>query len=105
MIAWNWSWSHYEPDPRAVERLPADVIVMATTSAASRRRWLQYATTYSIGVVGPSLRFRGGPIQKTAARLRSCNWAPRTNPDILTVCAPVKIGEVLRALKETGVPG
>lgn len=62
VIAWNWSWSIWYPDPQAevVRALPPGVDVMADWERGGRREWrgrMVDVDEYSIGYAGPSERF------------------------------------------------
>ena len=62
LIAWNWSWSFYEPDPQQgiIDLLPDGIRVMAgferggTKTILGRKRVID---EYSLGYPGPSPRF------------------------------------------------
>ena len=62
VIAWNWSWNMYEPDPQReiVKSLPRDVMLMAgferggTKIILGKRRIID---EYAISYAGPSERF------------------------------------------------
>lgn len=64
LIAWNWSWSFYEPEPQTgiVKRLPRDITLMAgferggSKLIMGRRRPID---EYSLSFAGPSDRFLG----------------------------------------------
>jgi len=62
IIAWNWSWSFYEPIPCAniISGLPLDVILMADFERGGLKRIHGVDTVideYSLGFVGPSRQF------------------------------------------------
>jgi len=64
VMAWNWSWSAYEPDPQEgiLRRLPEDVIVMGDFERGIMTEACGFAyqnDEYSLKIVGPSDRFRG----------------------------------------------
>lgn len=72
IIAWNWSWSLYEPDPQSnlIAHLPRDISLLADFErGGSRRVTLQNDSIridreiavdeYSLAYVGPSPRFTG----------------------------------------------
>jgi hypothetical protein len=64
LIAWNWSWNLYEPDPQPelLSRLPEDVIVMGDFERGMPTRALdmEYRNEeYSLKLIGPSKRFEG----------------------------------------------
>jgi len=62
LVAWNWSWSFYEPEPQAaiIRRLPRDIILMAgfergdTKTILGKKRKID---EYSLSFAGPSKRF------------------------------------------------
>jgi len=114
VIAWNWSWSHYEPDPQrgVLERLPADVIVMGDYERGEPAEACGFQYTndeYSIKVVGPSQRFRGvAQFQKEHGRPVYAKLQLGTtheNPSIPYLPVPQKIAQKYYTLKETGVSG
>ena len=114
VIAWNWSWNMYEPDPQSgvLEHLPEDAIVMGDFGRGMPTRALdfEYANDeYSIKVIGPSPRFtgcadfqrgRGMPIY---AKVQI--GTTHENPDVPYLPALQKIAEKWRALVDTGVTG
>ena len=62
VIAWNWSWSIWYPDPQAevVRALPPGVDVLADWERGGRREWRGRTIDvdeYSLGYPGPSARF------------------------------------------------
>ena len=64
VIAWNWSWSLYEPDPQEgiLQRLPEDVIIMGDFERGimTRSAGFDYLNDeYSLKIIGPSDRFKG----------------------------------------------
>jgi hypothetical protein len=64
LIAWNWSWNMYEPDPQPelLSKLPDDVIVMGDFERGMPTRALdmEYRNEeYSLKLIGPSERFEG----------------------------------------------
>lgn len=63
VIAWNWSWNAYEPDPspKIIGGLPHDVILMADFERGGRKTILgkeRDIDEYSLSYVGPSRRFK-----------------------------------------------
>ncbi len=63
IIAWNWSWVNYTPDPGhdIINRLPPDVIMMADFERGGSKKILGRARPvdeYSLSYPGPSPRFR-----------------------------------------------
>ncbi len=64
VIAWNWSWSAYEPDPQEgiLRLLPEDVILMGDFERGIMTEAVGFKylnDEYSLKIVGPSDRFRG----------------------------------------------
>ncbi len=62
VIAWNWSWSMYEPDPQEgiLRLLPEDVIVMGDFERGIKTQALGFQydhDEYSLKIIGPSDRF------------------------------------------------
>ncbi len=62
LVAWNWSWDLYEPDPqkRIMARLPDDVVIMSGFERGGSRmrgRKKIKVDEYSLGYVGPSEKF------------------------------------------------
>lgn len=62
LIAWNWSWNFYEPDPQEaiIRRLPKDVILMADFERGGSKQVLGRTCPideYSLSYAGPSKRF------------------------------------------------
>lgn len=62
VIAWNWSWAMFEPDPQEgiIKRLPKDVIFMADFERSGKRNILGQTIMideYSLSYIGPSPRF------------------------------------------------
>ncbi len=62
VIAWNWSWNMYEPDPQEgiLRRLPEDVIVMGDFERGIKTQALGFEyqhDEYSLKIIGPSDRF------------------------------------------------
>jgi len=62
VVAWNWSWSLYEPDPQTsiINRLPKDVMLMAGFERGDTKVILGKVRTideYSLSFAGPSQRF------------------------------------------------
>lgn len=75
VIAWNWSWNAYEPDPseRIVNNLPTGVIVMADFERGGRKLILgreRVIDEYSLVYPGPSVRFTSATDCARAAGLR-----------------------------------
>jgi len=64
VLAWNWSWSIWFPDPQReiVEKLPIGVELLADWERGGTRQWQGHTIPideYSLGYIGPSERFRG----------------------------------------------
>lgn len=62
IIAWNWSWTMYEPAPcwNIISNLPTDVIMMADFERGGKRTILgkeRIMDEYSLGYAGPSEQF------------------------------------------------
>ena len=62
LIAWNWSWSFYEPDPQEgiLRILPSDVTLLAGFERGGKKKVLgkeRVIDEYSLGYAGPSPRF------------------------------------------------
>ncbi len=64
VIAWNWSWSIWYPDPQreVLDALPPGVEVMADWERGGQRAWRGRTIPvdeYALGYAGPSERFLG----------------------------------------------
>jgi hypothetical protein len=64
IIAWNWSWSFYEPDPQEgiIRALPKGIRVLADFERGGRKRILgrpRAIDEYALSFAGPSARFTG----------------------------------------------
>ncbi|NUP98756.1 MAG: hypothetical protein HUU35_02750 [Armatimonadetes bacterium] len=114
VIAWNWSWNRYEPDPQrgVLERLASDVIVMGDYERGQPTEacGFEYLNDeYSIKVVGPSPRFTGvADFQRerqlpTYARIQI--GTTHENPVVPYLPTPQKIAQKYQTLRETGVTG
>ena len=62
VLAWNWSWSLWYPDPQAeiIEKIPEGVELLADWERGGARRLLDKEITideYSLGYAGPGERF------------------------------------------------
>ncbi len=114
VIAWNWSWSHYEGDPQSgvLDRLPADAIVMGDFERGQPTAACGFAYTndeYSIKVVGPSERFRG-VADYLHARGRPVYakiqiGTTHENPSVPNLPTLGKVAQKYVALREAGVSG
>jgi len=114
VIAWNWSWAMWEPDPQegVLAALPAETIVMGDYERGEPTQALGFEYTndeYNIKVVGPSRRFkgvadfvraRGRPVY---ARIQI--GTTHENPDICYLPVPTQIARKYHTLRETGVQG
>ena len=114
VIAWNWSWSFYEPDPQMgiLTRLPEDVIVMGDYERGEPTRALDFDyenDEYSIKVVGPSRRFcgvaefqhsRGRPVY---AKIQI--GTTHENPNVPYLPTLQKVAAKFQTLHATGVTG
>jgi hypothetical protein len=63
VVAWNWSWSMWYPEPQqeVIDRLPAGVDLLIDYERGDERPWRDRSISvdeYSLGYVGPSRRFR-----------------------------------------------
>jgi hypothetical protein len=114
IIAWNWSWGMWEPDPQrgVLEALPEDVIIMGDYERGEPTEALGFAYTndeYSIKVVGPSQRFKGvAEFLKERGRPVYAKLQIGTtheNPDIPYLPALPNIARKYCTLRETGVTG
>ncbi len=114
LIAWNWSWNIYEPDPQPtlLAKLPADVIVMGDFERGLATRALDMAYTneeYSLRLVGPSPRFQGVHTHQrsrqmpTYARIQIGTTHENGSVPYLPILPA--IGEKYRALTGLGVAG
>ena len=64
VLAWNWSWSMWYPDPQKeiVERLPDGVEFLIDWERGGSKPWMEKKIPideYSMGYIGPSERFLG----------------------------------------------
>ena len=62
LMAWNWEWSYWYPDPQAeiTLRLPEGTELLLDMEIGATRPWhgrTNYLGEYSLGYVGPSQRF------------------------------------------------
>jgi len=62
VMAWNWSWSMWYPEPQTevIDRLPADVELLVDFERGSERMWRDRSILveeYALSFVGPSERF------------------------------------------------
>lgn len=114
VIAWNWSWAMWEPDPQegVLAALPEDVIVMGDYERGEPTEACGFAymnDEYSIKVIGPSRRFRGvADFQHSRNRPVYAKLQLGTtheNPDIPYLPTLHKIGDKYQTLRETGVAG
>jgi len=114
IIAWNWSWSMYEPDPQSgvLEALPEDVIVMGDYERGIMTKALdvEYKNDeYSIKVIGPSDRFVGcADFQRERGRpiyAKVQIGTTHENPNIPYLPVLQKIARKWQTLHETGVTG
>lgn len=114
VIAWNWSWNMYEPDPQrgVLEQLPDDVIVMGDFERGQPTSALDFEYTndeYSIKVIGPSPRFTGvADFQRERdlpvyAKVQI--GTTHENPDVPYLPALQKIARKWQALVESGCTG
>lgn len=114
IIAWNWSWAMWEPDPQegVLAALPEDTIVMGDYERGEPAEACGIPYTndeYNIKVVGPSQRFRGvadfmlSRNRPLYARIQI--GTTHENPDIPYLPVPHKIGQKYVTLRETGVSG
>ncbi|MBN1674238.1 MAG: hypothetical protein JXR37_24530 [Kiritimatiellae bacterium] len=114
LIAWNWAWNRYEPDPQAgiLARLPPDVVVMGNFEAGTPARALEaeyVCEEYNLKVVGPSPRFSG--VVAHQRRLGTRTYAKlqigttHENPTVPYLPVLPSIGLKYRALAESGVAG
>jgi len=114
VIAWNWSWSFYEPDPQTgiLTRLPEDVIVMGDYERGEPTRALDFDyenDEYSIKVIGPSRRFRGvAEFQQSRGRpvyAKIQIGTTHENPNVPYLPTLHKVAAKFRTLHATGVTG
>jgi len=114
LIAWNWSWNLYEPDPQPelLSRLPNDVIVMGDFERGMPTRALdmEYKNEeYSLKLIGPSDRFEGVRKRQrengmpTFAKLQMGTTHENGTVPYLPVLQ--SIGKKHRVLSELGVAG
>jgi hypothetical protein len=114
IIAWNWSWGMWEPDPQrgVLEALPPEVIVMGDYERGEPTEALGFQYTndeYSIKVVGPSARFRGvadflqSQGRPVYAKLQI--GTTHENPNIPYLPVPPKIAQKYVGLPKAGVSG
>lgn len=114
IIAWNWSWAMWEPDPQTgvLEALPEDVIVMGDYERGEPTEALGFSylnDEYSIKVVGPSQRFRGvADFQLSRGRpvyAKIQIGTTHENPSLPCLPTMHKIAQKYQTLKQTGVTG
>jgi hypothetical protein len=114
IVAWNWSWSMYEPDPQrgVLEALPDDVIVMGDYERGETTEACGFEYTndeYSIKVIGPSARFEGvAEFQRERdlpvyAKVQI--GTTHENPDVPYLPTLQKIARKWQTLVEAGVTG
>lgn len=114
VIAWNWSWNFYEPDPQrgVLERLPEGVIVMGDFERGTPTSCcgFEYVNDeYSIKVIGPSGRFTGvaefqrGRGLPTYAKVQI--GTTHEVGDLPYLPALGNIARKYRALRDSGVTG
>ncbi len=114
VIAWNWSWNIYEPDPQSgvLSSLPDDVIVMGDFERGQPTRALDFDYTndeYSTKVIGPSPRFTGvGDFQRSRnqpvyAKIQI--GTTHENPNVPYLPTLHKIAAKYQALVGAGVTG
>ncbi|MCD6362202.1 MAG: hypothetical protein J7M38_15190, partial [Armatimonadetes bacterium] len=114
VIAWNWSWNMYEPDPQSgmLEALPDDVIVMGDYERGMPTKALDFEYTndeYSIKVIGPSPRFVGcaefqrGRNMPIYAKVQI--GTTHENPNVPYLPVLQKIARKWQTLVEAGVTG
>ena len=114
IIAWNWSWRMWEPDPQrgVLEALPPRIIVMGDYERGEPAEALGFEYTndeYSIKVIGPSARFRGVAdfltSQNRPIYARIQIGTTHENPDIPYLPVPPNIAKKYLSLPEAGVSG
>lgn len=114
LIAWNWSWNAYEPDPqpRLLAALPEGLVLMGDfeRGVATRALDFEYVNDeYSLKVIGPSPRFLGvAAHQKERGQpVYAKVQLGTTHEDGSVPYLPVmrKIAAKYLALHETGVTG
>jgi hypothetical protein len=112
IIAWNWSWAMWEPDPQAgvLEALPPEVIVMGDYERGEPTEARGFAYTndeYNLKVVGPSQRFRGvADFQLSRGRpvyARIQIGTTHENPVVPYLPVAQKIAQKYHTMHETGV--
>jgi hypothetical protein len=114
IIAWNWSWGMWEPDPQigVLKALPKETIVMGDYERGEPAEALGSPYTndeYNIKIVGPSARFRGvadfilSENRPVYARIQI--GTTHENPDIPYLPVPQKIAEKYLSLPKAGVTG
>jgi len=114
VIAWNWSWNMYEPDPQRalLERLPRDVIVMGDYERGieTQAAGVPYRNEeYSLKITGPSARFTGvadfqrGRGMPTYAKVQI--GTTHEFPTVPYTPALQKIAAKYESLRENGVTG
>jgi hypothetical protein len=114
IIAWNWSWSMWEPDPQVgvLAALPKEAIVMGDYERGEPTEACGFPYTndeYNLKVVGPSQRFKGvatfiqGQGRPVYARIQI--GTTHENPDIPYLPVPTKIAQKYHTLQETDVRG
>ncbi|MEI6503677.1 MAG: hypothetical protein WCP21_21930, partial [Armatimonadota bacterium] len=114
IIAWNWSWAMWEPDPQTgvLEALPKETIVMGDYERGEPAEALGFPyqnDEYNIKVVGPSARFRGvADFLRSEGRpvyARIQIGTTHENPDIPYLPVPQKIAQKYVGLPKAGVTG
>ena len=114
IIAWNWSWRMWEPDPQTgvLAALPKETIVMGDYERGEPAEALGFEymnDEYNIKVVGPSARFRGvADFVRSQGRpvyARIQIGTTHENPDIPYLPVPQKIAEKYLSLPQAGVTG
>ncbi|MGQ9553509.1 MAG: glycoside hydrolase family 20 zincin-like fold domain-containing protein [Anaerolineae bacterium] len=114
LLAWNWAWQRYEPDPQPtiLAGLPRDVIVLgdfergAPTQALDRH---YDNAEYSLKVIGPSQRFLGIVEHQRSRGLPAYAklqlGTTHENPTVPYLPVLSAIGEKYRRLRDLGVSG
>jgi len=114
VLAWNWEWAHWYPDPPApiIDRLPAGVELLLDLEFGGTRLWRGRPIPvgeYSLGYVGPGDRFvvsraharrRGIPVHAKIEINVSHELASVPNLPLLA-----NVHGKLKALVEQGVAG
>lgn len=114
IIAWNWSWSMWEPDPQpgVLAALPEGVIVMGDYERGEPTQALGFEylnDEYNLKVIGPSQRFRGvADFLRERGRpvyARIQIGTTHENPDIPYLPVLPNIARKYQTLQETRVAG